>query len=322
MIKSYECLLLEPFYGSGQLCPSLGWTCFLVHGVPVWSDDDTVFGPQAILEEVRTLLGLKKAIFAMQPRWLRLVENIESIYSSITFAVSDPDGAITSALINGRAALFGKDTLVQKWIDKPALIQCSCCHALGHNKASKSCPLGKDSVKCYKCGRAHKTKKHNQYCACKHAVAGICDCMHFKCLNCHQTGHHCRDRKCPSQDLYHPRGNQGPGNARGKAKSRTIGTAAEQAADSDGDLYGPPPPATEPSRFAPASPTPTDFERMEQYERMEWDWDNQPGPCKSYNPKYGPIEGYDLLANWTDPLTVWNRYAQPTGWGSPPMLSP
>jgi len=61
---------------------------------------------------------------------------------------------------------------------------------------------------------------------------------------------------------------------------------------------------------------------MEQYERMEWDRDNQPGPCESYDPKYGPIEGYDPLANWTDPLTVWKECAQPTGWGSPPVLSP
>src|SRR6266849_1540213 len=66
VIQSYERLLLEPFYGSGQLCPSMGWTRFLVHGVPIWDDKNyTVFSPQAILKEARALPGLKKAVFAM-----------------------------------------------------------------------------------------------------------------------------------------------------------------------------------------------------------------------------------------------------------------
>jgi hypothetical protein len=49
--------------------------------------------------------GLKKAVFAIQPRWLRPVDNIDAPYSSITFAVSDPDSAITDALLNNRTAL-------------------------------------------------------------------------------------------------------------------------------------------------------------------------------------------------------------------------
>jgi hypothetical protein len=232
-IQSYEHLLLEPFFGFGQLCPSMGWTRFLVHGVPVWGDDDIVFGPDTLLREARMLPGLKKAVFAMQPRWLRPVDNIISAYSSITFAISDPDGAITSTLLNGRAALFGKEVTVQKWIDKPALTQCSRCHALGHNKASKACPLGKDSVKCYFCGGTHKSEKHDQHCSRKHTIAGICDCTHYKCLSCHKTGHNCRDTRCPSRDLYRPRGNRRTEKANGKRRARP-----QRSPDSNGDLYG------------------------------------------------------------------------------------
>ena len=99
MIQSYECLLLEPFFGFGQLCPLMGWTHFLVHSVPVWGNDDIVFGPDALLWEARKLLGLKKTVFAMQPRWLRPVNNIMFDYSSITFAISDLDGVITNTYL-------------------------------------------------------------------------------------------------------------------------------------------------------------------------------------------------------------------------------
>ncbi|KAH9992935.1 hypothetical protein BJV77DRAFT_1067504 [Russula vinacea] len=90
----------------------MGWTRFLANGVPVWNDDSgTPFNPDALLEEVRALPGLKKAYFAMQPRWLIPTDRIFTDYSSVTFAVSDPDGSLTSILINSPAALFGKEVL-------------------------------------------------------------------------------------------------------------------------------------------------------------------------------------------------------------------
>jgi hypothetical protein len=164
IITSYEHILLNPFGGSGQLRPSLGWTRVIAHGVPFMENDGRVFGPEALLTEVHTLPGLKKAVFAMEPRWLRPIGQIVGPYSTVTFAYSDPDGTITSTLLKGRPALFGKEVQIQKWIDKPQLVQCSRCHTLGHNKASKACPLGRDSVKCYICGGAHKSEEHDQKC--------------------------------------------------------------------------------------------------------------------------------------------------------------
>ena len=218
-IKSYEHILLGPLGDIGELCPSMGWTRFLVNGVPVSDDENLPFGPEALLEEVRTLPGMKKVYFAMLPRWLTHPDRIYTTYSSVTFAISDPDGSISSTLINNRAALFGKEVTIRKWIDKPAFTQCSRCHALGHNKASRVCTLSQDSVKCHKCGGAHTSEEHDNRCPKKHAVAGICDCKR-KCLNCHNFGHDCRDPRCPARDQYRPRTARKP--RKGKNKVRPM----------------------------------------------------------------------------------------------------
>jgi hypothetical protein len=220
IILSYEHILLDPFQGSGQLRPSLGWTWMIAHGVPFMEISGEVFGPDALLTEVRTLPGLKRAFFAMEPRWLRPVDQISSLYSSITFAISDPDGAISSALLKGRPALFGKEVNIQKWIERLLLVQCSRCHALGHNKASKACPLSHNSVKCHICGNAHRSEEHDQRCPCKHAVAGFCDCTNYKCINCLKPKHNCRDEACPARDQYRPRNRKSAGRLRDKGKQR------------------------------------------------------------------------------------------------------
>ena len=216
-IKSYEHILLGPLGDIGELCPSMGWTRFLANGVPVSGDENLPFGPDALLEEVRTLPGMKKVYFAMLPRWLTHPDRIYTTYSSVTFAVSDPDGSISSTLINNRAALFGKEVTIRKWIDKPAFTQCSRCHALGHNKASRVCTLSQDSVKCHKCGGAHTSDEHDNRCPKKHAVAGICDCKR-KCLNCHNFGHDCRDPRCPARDQYRPRTARRPRKSKNKVR--------------------------------------------------------------------------------------------------------
>jgi hypothetical protein len=217
IIKSYEHILLSPLGDAGVLCPSMGWTRFLANGVPVHDNDDLPFGPGALLEEVRTLPGMKKVFFAMHPRWLTHPERIYTPYSSITFAISDPDGSLSSTLINNRAALFGKEVTIRKWIDKPAFIQCSRCHALGHNKASRVCTLSNDSVRCHVCGSAHPSEDHDTRCPKKHAVVGICDCKR-KCLNCHNFGHDCRDPRCPARDQFRPRPARKPRKGKGKEK--------------------------------------------------------------------------------------------------------
>jgi hypothetical protein len=68
IVASYEHILLGPFQGSGQLRPSLGWTCLLTHGVLTRDEvDNIIYGPEELLREVRTMPGLKKAHLAMEP---------------------------------------------------------------------------------------------------------------------------------------------------------------------------------------------------------------------------------------------------------------
>jgi hypothetical protein len=125
--------------------------------------------------------------------------------------------------------MFGKEVRIQKWINKPALVQCSHCHALGHNKASKACQLSKESVKCHICGGAHALDTHDQHCCKQHAVVGLCDCSHYKCLNCQKMGHNARDVRCPARELYHPCAPCKPTKNRDKGKDKEINTNSEQS---------------------------------------------------------------------------------------------
>ena len=129
------------------------------------------------------------------------------------------------------ATLFGKDVTVQRWINKPPLIQCSCCHALGYNKAFKVCTLDKDFIRCHICHGTHKGENYNHHCPCKHAVAGICDYKNYKCLNCQKPQHDCWDSRCPARDLFHPQGNH---KTRSKGKAWAPGPWLEETTDLDG----------------------------------------------------------------------------------------
>jgi hypothetical protein len=104
--------------------------------------------------------------------------------------------------------------------------------------------------KCYKCGGSHLSELHDQRCPQKHAVAGICDCGHFKCLNCHKTGHNCRDTRCLARDLFHPHMNCKSRKPKSNGKDRDWAPEGEpnrttgnptlmDPSNDDGDLYTP-----------------------------------------------------------------------------------
>ena len=205
-IQKFERFLTSPFPGGGQLCPNQGWTKLLAHGVPVMDNDDNVFGPDDLLRETWTLTGLRNAYFSSPPHWVKPVETMSSCYSSLTFAFSDPDGGITKQLMSSRQALFGKQVQIERWVDKPLLLQCSRCHALGHASSSKTCCLPTDAVRCYICGKGHLADAHDRECtrARQHRVAGVCDCKP-QCISCNTVGHHARDTTCPTREGYRSR---------------------------------------------------------------------------------------------------------------------
>lgn len=205
-IQTFEHFLTGPFPGGGQLCPNQGWTKLLAHGVPIMDNEETVFGPDDLLQEVRTMQGLRSVYFSSPPRWIKPVWQMATSYTSLTFAFSDPDGSISKQLLKGKQALFGKQVQIERWIDKPLLIQCGRCHALGHAASSKSCRLPLDSVKCYICGKGHLTDAHNRECtrSKQHKTAGTCDCR-LQCITCNKIGHHARERACPAREGYRSR---------------------------------------------------------------------------------------------------------------------
>ena len=205
-IQAFESFLTNPFPGGGQLCPNQGWTKLLAHGVPVTDNDEVIFGPADLQQEVRTMQGLRNVYFSASPRWIKPVERMTSNYSSLTFAFSDPDGSITKGLLENKQALFGKQVQIERWVDKPLLVQCGRCHALGHAASSKACRLPRDSVRCYICGKGHKAEVHNRECprASLHKQAGTCDCR-LQCLTCNKVGHHTRDPTCPAREGYRSR---------------------------------------------------------------------------------------------------------------------
>jgi hypothetical protein len=205
-IQTFEHLLTRPFPGGGQLCPNQGWTKLLAHGVPTMGNNYRIFGPGELLQEVQTMQGLQSVYFSSPPRWIKPVEQIRYGYTSLTFAFSDPDRLTTKQLLKDRQALFGKQVQIEWWVDKPLLVQCGKCHALGHNASSKACRLPQESVKCYICGKGHLAEAHDQECprSKQHKVAGACDCR-LQCLTCNKVGHNARDKTCPAHEGYRSR---------------------------------------------------------------------------------------------------------------------
>ena len=84
-------------------------------------NDDIIFGPVSLLQEVRSMQGLSNVYFSMSPRWIRPVGSLSSCYTSLTFAFLDPDGTITKQLFKERQALFRKQILLERWVNKPLL---------------------------------------------------------------------------------------------------------------------------------------------------------------------------------------------------------
>jgi hypothetical protein len=205
-VQTFEHFLTGPFPGGAQLCPNQGWTKLLAHGVPVMENDNVVFGPDELLTEVRTMQGLQDVYFSSMPRWIKPVNQMTSNYSSLTFAFSDPDGSVAKELLKGKQALFGKQVQIERWVDKPLLVQCGRCHSLGHAASSKACRLPRDSVKCFKCGKGHLSDVHDRECtrSKQHKMAGICDCR-LQCITCNKVGHHARERSCPAREGYRTR---------------------------------------------------------------------------------------------------------------------
>ena len=158
--------------------------------------------------------------------------------------------------------------------------------------------------------------KHDQHCPRKHAVAGLCDCTHFKCINCHKMGHNSRDIRCPARELYWLRTIHKGAKTRDKGKERamkpTIKQVEETVTSMESTLQSPtptPPGALNKDPFNPLPPpVPTPPEALNEdpfnhplppigrdTQPMEWDY-----TC------FEPVGG-DWDAPYADPYERWTR---------------
>jgi hypothetical protein len=61
-IQAYKHFLLAPFPGSTQLCPLLGWTRLLAHGVP-FTENDMILTPFSLSPTTDTAVDCLPALF-------------------------------------------------------------------------------------------------------------------------------------------------------------------------------------------------------------------------------------------------------------------
>ncbi|KAI5891061.1 uncharacterized protein SCHCODRAFT_02628021 [Schizophyllum commune H4-8] len=144
---------------------------------------------------------------AEDPRWLRRQQDIGTLRSTIVFAVTSKEEYET--LLEMKALwVYGRACRVERFADKPPVVQCTNCWGFGHT--TRTC---KTSTKCRLCSADHPTTSHAAACPTCQGDEMAGECTHnVKCRACGQD-HPSDDRRCPKRlELY--------GNARAHERER------------------------------------------------------------------------------------------------------
>lgn len=140
--------------------------------------------------------------------------------------------------------LFGRETTVRAFENRPTLIQCGRCLRLGHS--IPNCKRSKTFIACAKCGGPHLTAIHKYHCNVRGAKhrGQHCDCPPscFLCLEKGRPGkdHIATDELCPLRKNF-----------------RSSLRAAIDAAVPQTTAPAPTPCATTPSAWSPTPPPTT-----------------------------------------------------------------
>jgi hypothetical protein len=197
-----EAQMLRQLFPGSTLVPSSGLSKVMFNRVPT-RDPETagVYAEQQLLSEVLRNLACLELHYIMQPHWLRPPHSLVGQFSSISFTFLDPDGSITRTLMRSHLAMFGKAITPKRWQARPPILQCPCCHKLGHQ--GLHCPLPKDALCCHICGGNHWAADHTQKCskAANHPTQDMCNCP-LMCITCKEPGHTARDLVCPAQAAF------------------------------------------------------------------------------------------------------------------------
>jgi hypothetical protein len=193
--------LTQPFPGA-NLVPSTGLSKVTFNGVPTRDlDVNEFFTELQLLSKVRCNLICSDLLFFLQPQWLCLTQPSTGPFSSLSFTFLDPNGSITQAMVTLHLAMFSKAITFKRWQVRLPILQCTCCHTLGHQ--GLHCWLLKDALCCHWCSRNHRAAEHPLKCkkVSNHTTPGKCDCP-ITCITCKEPGHLVRDPACPAQEVY------------------------------------------------------------------------------------------------------------------------
>ena len=204
-IASFNKWLCAPFPG-GDLVAIRSWKWAQLRGVLLTDDTGTVWEPAQLEEHLRENPMFSDCVLSVVPHWFHNPHTLKAATSTVLFAYEDVNGARTQAALHHGVAMFGYSVKFVLSGDKPSLIQCARCYAIGHRDGSPECRVPLSEVRCVRCGGKHDTRDHDFECAAlTHERAGTCNCT-FPCLLCGKTGHNARSRSCPKRgDFPAPR---------------------------------------------------------------------------------------------------------------------
>jgi hypothetical protein len=138
LIALYSRFLLTPFPGA-ELAPNGNWTWAQLRGVPIWNDNDQIHSQDELLATLRANPAFESAILTIMPRWQIPIERLSGDSGMVLILYCDPDGSITKQAQEDHIFMFKAYTKFTVSPSFPVLIQCTCCHQLGHASNSRAC---------------------------------------------------------------------------------------------------------------------------------------------------------------------------------------
>ncbi|KAH0580049.1 hypothetical protein H2248_002863 [Termitomyces sp. 'cryptogamus'] len=153
--------------------------------------------PEDLLEEIERFNPvMSKVKLLSKPRWMRAEADLRGKdYSSVVLEFAKEEDAKTMLAVK-YVAMYTKFCEVVHHADRPPVLQCSKCWALGHHVAR--C---RNTIQCRICARGHSEEEHRQN-ETQHRTDGREEeDGDIKCVNC-GGDHPATDRACPERKRY------------------------------------------------------------------------------------------------------------------------
>ena len=121
-VYKYRAVLTAPFGPGAHLVPQKGYTRMILHSVPlIRSQSGAPVSASGLIAEIKQNPVCTDILFVNAPTWVIRNNSPDKTHASITFAMIDEDGSITSRLIKHPPSLFGATTTACKCTTLPAI---------------------------------------------------------------------------------------------------------------------------------------------------------------------------------------------------------